>query len=157
VPRPRKARDHQAAYRRRDARARAEGFASYYDKRVRSGKLSAPRPRGRELRRRRGHAGRADFLASLGEGDLIIMPRGISSVEYDPNARNGQGAYREIEKLVVYARPGVLERTWILRNLTRAELIETIKEEQRRGAYFAPSPSLDQRRLPSREEVEGGY
>lgn len=109
-----------------------------------------------ERARLRGHRGRADFLASLSEGDLILLPLGISSVEFDEDARDGEGAYVEIVKLVVDAVTGD-EREYTLRNLTRDELIATIEAEQERGAVFSPAPSLDQRRLVSEFEAEGGY
>lgn len=150
-----------AAWERRNARAKALGYKSYYDYRVHgNGKIPPGRPAltGAAKQRARGHRGRADFLASLREGDLIIMPRGISSVEYDEDARGGLGAYLEIEKLVIPGEHGRgRERTFILRNLTRDELIDTIREEQRRGAVFSASPSLDQRRLVTAGEAPGGY
>lgn len=150
-PAKRAQRDHKAAYARRDARAKAAGYKSYYDYRLhRYGSLpaAAPVPTGAARRKLAGKAGRAAFLASLGEGDLIIMPHGLSSVEFDPDARGGEGAYLEIVKLVIDGETGA-DRTYILRNLTRDELIDTIEEEERRGAIFSPAPSLDQRRLVS--------
>lgn len=143
-PRPKPKRDSKAAYARRDARARALGYASYADYRLHLyGKLP-PGPleiTSEERSKRRGHRGTADFLRELGEGDLIIMPEGLSAVE-----RDAQGRYVRIVKLVIDAENG-RERTYTLRNLTRAELEATIAEEERKGAIFSPSPSLDQRRL----------
>lgn len=109
-----------------------------------------------ERARLRGHRGRVDFLRSLGEGDLILLPYGLSSVEFDEDARDGEGAYVEVVKVVIDAANGS-EREYVLRNLTRDEMIATIEEEQRRGAIFSPAPSLDQRRLVTDEEAEGGY
>lgn len=106
--------------------------------------------------RLRGHRGRAAFLASLREGDLITLPYGISAVEFDEDARDGEGAYVEIVKQVLHERNG-REEMFTLHNLTRDELIDTIEEEQRRGAIFSPAPSLDQRRLVTVEEADGGY
>lgn len=149
MARPRKPRRATSAWEKRNARARALGYRNYYHYRTSEyGKLppAAPRPTGAKLRRLRGHSGRADFLADLGEGDLIIMPNGLSSVEFDEDARDGVGAYVEIVKLVIDGDTGA-DRTYILRNLTRAELVDTIEEEERRGAIFSPAPSLDQRRL----------
>lgn len=155
MARPRKGRraqrNHSAAYERRDARARDLGYRSYYHYRISGyGKIppTAEPPKGERLRKLSGKAGRAAFLASLGEGDLIIMPQGLSGVEYDDDARGGEGAYVEIVKLVISGSTGA-DRTFYLRNLTRDELVTTIAEEERRGAIFSPSPSLDQRRLVS--------
>lgn len=148
-----------AAYERRDARARALGYESYYDYRLHDNGRLPPGPLDlsqEERARRRGHRSRLDFLRSLGEGDLIILPYGISSVEFDEDARDGVGAYREIVKQVLYEATG-RERVFTLRNLTRDELVDTIEEEQRRGAVFSPAPSLDQRRLVTLGEADGGY
>lgn len=149
---------------RDNARARRLGYKDYYDYRLHaSGRLSpqftiAPF----EVGYLRGHkeqpgtyGGRIEFLLSLGEGDLIILPYGISSVDFDDDARKGEGAYIEITKQVIHASGRDSE--YMLRNLTRQELIETIYEEQQRGAVFSPAPSLDQRRLVSDSEVTGGY
>jgi hypothetical protein len=155
VARPRKP---SSAYERRNERARALGYRNYYDYRLHDNGKQPPGPvklSRAERRRRRGHVGRADFLASLGEGDLIILPYGLSGVEFDEDARDGLGAYVEVEKLVIHARGG--ESTWYLRNLTRDEMIDVIYLEQQRGAVFSPAPSLDQRRLVSDFEIRGGY
>lgn len=144
-----------SGYDKRNARARALGYRNYYDYRLHDNGKQPPGPlrlTPDERARRRGHRGLVDFLASLGEGDLIIMPMGISSVEYDDD----RDVYVEIEKLVVDGDTG-RERTYVLRNLTRDQLIDTIEAEQARGAVFSNSPSLDQRKLVTDEEAEGGY
>lgn len=143
MPRPRK---QPSAYSRRNARARALGFRNYYEQRV-----AGTQPGTAARAAARGHRSRSDFLASLGEGDLIIMPNGLSSVE-----RTADGRYKLITKLVVDGDTGD-ERIYTLRNLTRDELVQTIDEEERTGAVFSPSPSLDQRRLVTLAESEGGY
>lgn len=156
MPRPRR---KPSAYQRRNERARALGYTSYYDFRLHDHGRIPPGPlelTAEERSRRRGHRGRQDFLDSLREGDLILMPQGLAAVEFNPAARRGVGAYVLVEKLVISASSG-RERTFRLRNLTRAELEHTIDEEQQRGAVFSPAPSLDQRRLLDDETVEGGY
>lgn len=153
MARPR--RRKQTPYERRNERAKMLGYRSYYDYRLHDNGRLAPGPiqlTAETRARRRGHRSTGDFLQSLREGDLIVMPQGISSVVFDENRRGGQGAYEEIVKTVIYARNG-RERTFALRNLTRAELIEAIREEQRRGAIFSPAPSLDQRRLVTEQEL----
>ena len=147
------------AYERRNQRARELGYRNYYDYRLHKNGRIPPGPltlSPAERARRRGHRGRNDFLRSLGEGDLILLPYGISSVEFDESARDGEGAYAEIVKLVIDAQTGD-EREYVLRNMTRAELIETIYAEQERGAVFSPAPSLDQRRLVADTDISGGY
>lgn len=149
MARPRKPRKASPTWDKRNEKARRLGYRNYYHYRTSDyGKRppTAPRPTGARLRRLRGHIGRADFLASLGEGDLIIMPAGLSSIEFDPDLRDGQGAYREIVKLVIDGDTGQ-DRTYVLRNLTRDELVDTIEAEEAAGAIFSPAPSLDQRRL----------
>lgn len=135
-----------AAYERRNKRARELGFRNYYEQRT------AGTKRGSAARAKaRGHRSRSDFLSSLSEGDLIIIPSGLSSVERRPDGR-----YVLITKLVIDGDTGE-ERTYTLRNLTRAQLVATIADEEASGAVFSPSPSLDQRRLVTEEEAEGGY
>lgn len=64
------------AWERRNARARAEGFKNYYDKRTRR-TPDAPKPDRDTLRRRRGHAGTADLnrLVSSGRVELVNVVR----------------------------------------------------------------------------------
>lgn len=82
---------------------------------------------------------------------MITMPYGLSSVR-----RDEEGRYLEIVKTTLDASTG-RERWWTLTNLTRRQLELVIGEEQARGAIFSPAPSLDQRRLLSEDEVDGGY
>lgn len=142
-PKPPK-RDYKSAYARRDARAKARGYKSYYDYRTHDyGKLPA--------NANRLIPGVNAFLRGLDEGDTIIMPEGIRSVE-----RDAQGRYIRIVKIVLDAVTA-RERRFVLRNLTRPQLIALIKAEQAKGAIFSLSPSLDQRKLLPESDVEGGY
>jgi hypothetical protein len=64
-----------AAYQRRDARARALGYASYYDYRAHdNGRIppSQPRLTGSELKRARGHASAADAISTLHGGHVEL-------------------------------------------------------------------------------------
>lgn len=79
------------------------------------------------------------------------MPEGIRSVD-----RDAQGRYVRIVKVVLDAVTG-RERRFVLRNLTRLQLVKLIHDEQARGAAFSLSPSLDQRKLLPASEVDGGY
>ena len=144
------ARSH-AAYQRRNARARAAGYRSYYDYRVHdNGRIPASQP-GLPVGQRsraRGHRGKEDFLRSIRPGTLVSLLDPADSLLWD--YRKSSTVYRQrkfkvIRKLTV--SPEGLERTWTLRNLTRAGLIRLIRDEERRGAVFSFSPSLDQRSL----------
>lgn len=135
-------RDYAAEYARRQERAKQLGFGSYYERRT------AGVPRG-ERARVRGHRGRADFLSTLREGDLILCD--ITSIRLQPNGR-----YSPIWKTVIPANGG-REREYALRNQTRESLLQAILEEERRGVIFSPSPSMDQRRLLAKTDVNGGY
>lgn len=135
-------RNYAAEYRRRQEIARQRGFRSYYERRV-VGVAKGERARVR------GHRSRADFLASLREGDVILCD--ITSVWILPSGR-----YSPIWKTVIPANGG-REREFVLRNQTRASLLAAIEAEIRAGVIFSPSPSMDQRRLLSDSETEGGY
>ncbi len=135
-------RDYAAEYARRQRKARSLGFGSYYERRT-SGVPVGARARAR------GHRGRADFLGSLREGDLILCD--ITGVRLRPSGR-----YDVIWKTVIPADGGP-EREYALRNQTRASLLAAIEAEVDAGVIFSPSPSMDQRRLVSRADTEGGY
>lgn len=69
-------RDYAAEYRRRQAKARREGFSGYYAKRVRGGERatpSAPAPTGAALRRARGHASQSDLVDEANAGWFISV------------------------------------------------------------------------------------
>lgn len=76
----------------------------------------------------------------------------VTTVDRDP----ATGLYRKIEKTVIPADMGP-ERYYTLRRHTRERLIEIIDEEISKGVVFSPSPSMDQRRLVTEAENEGGY
>lgn len=61
-----------SAWEKRNARARAEGFKNYYDKRTRR-IPGAPKPTREQLRRRRGHSGFSDLnrLVKSGRVELV--------------------------------------------------------------------------------------
>ena len=76
MARPRKtpAAAKPSAWERRNARARAEGFKNYYEKRTRQ-TPGAAKPKPDELARRRGHSGAADLkrLVKSGRVEQIIV------------------------------------------------------------------------------------
>src|SRR5215831_3084664 len=96
-----------AAYERRNARARAEGYASYYDKRARGGRgPDAPRLKGEALARARGHRGQADLLKSLGPTKLVIHRK---------TQRSKDGKVQWVELMVVDATGKQPDRVYRLR------------------------------------------
>jgi hypothetical protein len=137
-------RDYKAAYARRDARARALGFSSYYDQRVRKGRLSAPRPTGAALRRARGHAGGRDLVGAAGEGDIVIAGNAI---------RDSRGRFKQIDLSLVDANDGS-EREFTLsgRQLSKAYLMKLVEDLEAKGVIF--NYSYDLRKLVTEVEAE---
>lgn len=146
VPRPAgRKRDYAAEYARRQARARAAGFESYYDRRVRGGRAatpSTPRPSGDLLQRARGHAGRAGLLAYIQPGDIVMLDRHVK--DHD---RDERGRWRRIGKEVHPDDPSRPVRRFQLFNVSDAQLARLIDAELARGANMTLIPSLDQQRL----------
>lgn len=135
--------------------ARAKGYRSYqsYRNEFDSGRIApggTPIPRGQRMEAR-GHAGQIrQFVRSLRPGDLLVCD--VTSVEVDDD----DGRYLLIEKTVIPADLGP-EREWRIENISRARLRRLIRDELAADVIFSPQPSLDQRRLVSDDEVEGGY
>ncbi len=91
MARKRTGRDYAAEYKRRQAKARKEGYAGYYGKRVRRGApASAPAPKGESLRRARGHASRADLARLLRSGQVEIL-------DQTPVGPREQGRFQRVE------------------------------------------------------------
>lgn len=139
-PAPKRRRDYAAEYKRRQARARALGYESYYARRVRKGAPpSAPKPSGAALRRARGHAAGRDLARSSRDGDLLIASLG---------GRDLQGRYHRVDVTVIPADGGD-EREFTLRGsqLSPEYLQRLVDDLERRGVIFSPSPSLDLRQI----------
>ena len=133
-------RDYRAAYARRDARARAAGFDSYYDQRVRGGQTATPgsaKPHGQQLARARGHAARADLLRALKPGDLVFS-------EFD--RRDEKGKFTALQLRLVDLRGR--EREYLLsgRQLKCRQMRELVERIEEAGATIAPG-GYDLRRL----------
>lgn len=60
---------------------------------------------------------------------------------------DGLGRFVEADKIVFPQSSRRRERTFRVRNLTRAQMVALIEEERRRGAIWTPAPSRDQRKL----------
>jgi hypothetical protein len=128
APRKRSKEQNAAAYARRDARARALGFASYYDLRVRRRNLGAPRPSGEALRRARGHRGGRDLVRAARDSDLINA--GITD-------RDSKGRYRRIDLSLIAANDGSeTEFTLTGRQLTKAYLLKLVEDLEAKGVIF---------------------
>ncbi len=157
MARPRKPPDHPPSRRgKRD-------YAAEYRFRVRGTEVG-------ERSLARGHRGQTKaFLKSLHDGDLILCDIGsvvtYASTQTVKGKRRKVQRYREIPKTVIpslYREKGKLKgggptRYWILKGLTRAELLAVIIQEQKIGVEFAAQPSQDQQKLLSQNENEGGY
>lgn len=77
-------RNYAAEYERRNAAARAAGFKSYYDQRVRGGAAATPRtpkPSGVELRQRAGHGKFRAFLRAVQPESLIMISSNLGDIE----------------------------------------------------------------------------
>lgn len=93
---------------RRNARARAEGFRNYYEKRTRL-KPGAPKPSKETLRRRRGHAGPSDLTRLLKAGKvetINVVQTGYNPPTFDLLCRLEDGSQRTF----VLRGPGPVQR-----------------------------------------------
>lgn len=131
-----------AAYERRNARARALGYQSYYDYRAHNhGKAppGAARPSGETLARLRGHRSAADLTRAVRTGSLVSV---LGHSERDPVS----GTYKWVDIVVV--DPRGRERSYRLRGsqLEQAKLRRLVADLEERGAVLSPTPSLDLRR-----------
>lgn len=130
-----------AAYERRNARARALGYSSYYDYRAHGNGRTppdAPRLTGQALARARGHTGAADLERSVRAGDLVTATP-------DPTSRRDDGSYSRFYVTVVGADGR--EREYLIRNTSAKDIDKLVAAVSGAGAIFSPSPSLDLRRV----------
>jgi len=165
MARPRK-QSKPSAYQRRNERAQAAGFKNYYEQRLAKA--------GGDRSKARGHRGSADMLRAIRPGVTVSLSEPISQVrepvEQRRRVRTKSGAFKmrkgrpvwktvlvypRIDKLLILNDGMGVE--FVIRNVTRAELVELIEREIARGASYVTAPSFDQRRLVSEEESEGGY
>ncbi len=149
MARPR--RKPETPYQRRNKRARDLGYKSYYEQRVAGvprGKRSIAR--GHSLDRWKKHGQAAKMLKAIDAETTVSLVQPVSQIR-----RLANGVYPEIEKLLIGGDG--MGRTFMIRNVTRRQLVDLIGEEIRRGASFVKAPSFDQRRIVSEDEAEGGY
>jgi hypothetical protein len=146
----------------RDAMARRKGYRNYYEYRslYGSGRIAPggkPTPTG-ERGLSRGHGGQTRaFLRFLKPGDKIVCD--ITTVEIRPRGKGRVDRYKLIKKQVILGPANKFgpDRFFELRDLSRKQLVATIKAEIKKGVGFHPAPSKDQRKLVGADEVEGGY
>lgn len=133
-----------AAYERRNERAKALGYSSYYDYRAHgNGRIPPDKPRlhGADLRRSRGHASRADLLKAARPGALVTaFP--------DADSRRKDGSYSRAYVSVIDGDTG-REQEFLLsgNQLKGAALVRLLRDLDERGVVFSPSPSLDLRNV----------
>ena len=125
------------AYERRNARARALGYRSYYDYRAHGNGArapDAPRLQGEKLRQARGHASAADLERANLDGALVTTIG---------EGRKADGSYQRLRVTVVDVDGR--QREYVLRGKQAEgkQLRGTIKAVAAGGAIFSPSPSLD--------------
>ena len=138
-----------SAWERRNARARQAGYLNYYDYRAHgygAKPPAAPRAKGPELARLRGHASLADLNKLISRGQVEL-------VKVNPGERNPKTGTWKSGDLIVTLSDGS-ERTFRLRGaqLSRAKMRLLRDRFADSGAMVLDSPSLD---LFGRFEVEG--
>jgi len=126
-----------AAYERRNARARAEGYRSDYDRRIHdNGRIppSLPPLAGEDRSKAAGHRGYAALIQAVSPEDLVTVS-GYS--------RNPKGQYDWVE-VTVTAEDGS-ERVFRLRGyqLTTEYSTGLFNAATQVGAVMSPAPSLD--------------
>lgn len=139
---------------RRDARARALGFLSDYDRRARGYQAGGERLRGARLEAARGHGGLSDFRRFIRAGDLVLCDVDDALKSWDKKRL----VFREVRKVVYtgvrvtksgrpYKRQRAGERTFRIRNISRRDLRSLIRFEIGKGVDFPPRRYLDQRTI----------
>ncbi len=139
-------RDYAAEYAARQRRARAQGFAGYYEQRTRRSP-GAAKPSTSELARRRGHRSRSDLLRDVRDGDIVSV---VSS------NRRADGSYTRIDISVLGADGE--ERTYQLRGKQLADerIAELDELMAAAGAIVSPAYPLKNlyRDLGEQEDAE---
>ncbi len=130
------------SYAKRNERARALGYRSYYDYRIHAhGKIppDQPAPTGNTRARLRGHRSLSDLKQDLKPGTLVT----VQSTDRDPRT----GRLKRADVLTVDEKGR--QRTYRLTGaqLTVARINSLADVVERKGAVFSPSPSLDLRRV----------
>ena len=94
-----------------------------------------------------GGQARAAFLRYIREGDVVMLADHISRINVDSRGRVGP-----FSKQVVPESDRRRVRVFRIPRLSKAALRRMIEQELARGAVLTPVPSLDQRRLLSKDE-----
>lgn len=144
MPRTRKQPARSAVYQRRNERARALGYRSYYDYRTHdNGRLAPdqPRPKGQRLKRLRGHASAQDLIKEIKQGELVLVD------DYLRDRKTGRYRWVDLKVLDRNSR----ERIYRLRDkqLEVKWLRKLVKAIDDKGAVISPNASFDLRKLVS--------
>ena len=139
---------HSAAQARRDEKARALGYQSYYDYRLHDYGRQPPGPlelTPDERAERRGHVEEAssyrDFLSYLRPGDEVMLADHIRYIQ-----KSGT-RYGPIEFQVIPEDPEREVELFTVPTLTHAAIRDLIAELEDLDVVMTPVPSLDVRRL----------
>lgn len=125
------------AYQRRNARARALGYSSYYDYRIHNhGRIPAsepPVPRGELRSRLRGHRSAEDLISRVRNGSTVVP------IDYERDPETGQ--FRWVEILVDDER-GTARFRLRGRQLSKRSVERLWVHIQDVGALWAYNPSI---------------
>lgn len=158
TPRRRTAPRSSPAWARRNAAARAKGYASYNDYRIHAyGRIPPGQPAHLDAERFRGHRGKAAMLRAIREGSLIVLLTHPAKMIIDERGIwDASNPSRRIamEKQIIDPDEGARSRVFTLKGLNRRTLIELIVQEERRGGVFTYAHSQDQRQLVTGSELE---
>ena len=122
-------RDYQAENARREARARAAGFKSAYDQRIRGGARATPdTPIADDRKRAAGHAGKTALLREFQPGSSVAVSTNLRNVLVDDSGR--------FTIPITVTTPDMEEREYLLRDVDDDYLQYLIDELEDMDADF---------------------
>ena len=120
-------RDYSDEYRRRQERAREEGFASDYERRMRQGDPGRDLPRGEEAEYLRGHRGEEYLRGDAQPGDLLVVETG---------SRDSAGRFTTL--MLIPEGPDRPERLISIRGMDSDELADLLDDLIAEGVTIDP-------------------